>query len=92
MHLLGAFNGFRARSMVPFGTKPKPVLMNKKHVSKTNLATQLILFSYILHSAADLKNPKSSFVFCLCIFIKSNSGKGLILTKISNPIRIYKKK
>ena len=44
MRLLSVFNAFLTRSMVPFKTKPKPVLMNKKHVFKTS-------FSYLLSLA-----------------------------------------
>ena len=73
--LLSVFNAFWTRSMVPFKTKLKPVLMNKKHVFKTSFS-YFIAFSYILHSAADLKKTKNSFLFCLLI---------------SNPIRIFKK-
>jgi hypothetical protein len=76
--------------MVPFKTKLKPVLMNKKHVLKTSLS-YFIALRYILRNAADFKKPEKLFFFCLCIFIKSNSAKGLILKNISNPIRIFKK-
>ncbi len=69
--LLSVFNAFWMRSMVQFRTKLKPVLMNKKRVFKTNFS-YFIAFSYILHSAADLKNP--TFLI--------SSGSQFILKKV----------
>jgi hypothetical protein len=75
--------------MVPFKTKLKPVLMNKKHGFRPVLAILSPLATFFTEQQIK-KNPKNSFFFCLCIFIKSNLGKRLILTKISNPIKIFK--
>jgi hypothetical protein len=50
--------------------------MNKEHIFKTSLSN-LIAFSYILYSAADLKNRKNTFFFSVCVFlIKPNSDFG----------------
>jgi meiotically up-regulated gene 157 (Mug157) protein len=48
--------------MVPFKTKLKPVLMNKKTRFKTSLS-YFIALSYILHSAADLKKSEKTRFF-----------------------------
>jgi hypothetical protein len=48
--------------MVPFKTKLNPVLMKKKHVFKTSFS-YFIAFSYILHTAADLKKFRKTRFF-----------------------------
>jgi hypothetical protein len=58
-------------SMVPFKTKLKPVLMNKKHVFETGFS-YFIAFSYILHSAADFKKKFRKTPFLTAYVFLSN--------------------
>jgi hypothetical protein len=59
---LSVFNAFLTGSMVPFKTKLKPVLMNKKRVFNTSFSF-FISFSYTLHSAADFKKIRKTRFF-----------------------------
>jgi hypothetical protein len=57
--------------MVPFKTKLKPVLMNKKRVFNISFS-YFIAFSYTLHSETDLKKIRKTRFFSAYVFLSNH--------------------